>query len=51
MAGMSEGSVTYCFGQLAAGRTEATAPLWERFFPRLAALARRTLVGRCVFDK
>jgi DNA-directed RNA polymerase specialized sigma24 family protein len=46
MAGMSEGSVTYCFGQLAAGRPDAAGPLWEKFFPRLTALARRTLAGR-----
>lgn len=40
------GSVTQFFGQLRAGSPAAAAALWERFFPRLVALARKTLSGR-----
>lgn len=40
------GSVTHFFGQLRAGSPAAAEALWERFFPRLVALARRTLAGR-----
>ncbi len=40
------GSVTQFFGQLRTGDAAAAGALWERFFPRMLALARRTLVGR-----
>lgn len=40
------GSVTYFFGQLQTGDPAAAEALWERFFPRLVALARKTLAGR-----
>jgi DNA-directed RNA polymerase specialized sigma24 family protein len=40
------GSVTQFFGQLRAGSPAAAQVLWERFFPRLVALARKTLSGR-----
>lgn len=40
------GSVTLFFGQLRTGDPAAAEALWERFFPRLVALARKTLVGR-----
>jgi DNA-directed RNA polymerase specialized sigma24 family protein len=40
------GSVTRFFGQLRAGDAAAAAALWDRFFPRLVALARKTLAGR-----
>lgn len=40
------GSVTQFFGQLRVGSPIAAEALWERFFPRLVALARKTLVGR-----
>jgi DNA-directed RNA polymerase specialized sigma24 family protein len=40
------GSVTQFFGQLRTGSPAAAEALWERFFPRLVALARKTLVGR-----
>jgi DNA-directed RNA polymerase specialized sigma24 family protein len=40
------GSVTQFFGQLRAGSPAAAEALWERFFPRLVALARKTLSGR-----
>jgi DNA-directed RNA polymerase specialized sigma24 family protein len=40
------GSVTQFFGQLRAGDAAAAEALWERFFPRLVALARKTLAGR-----
>src|SRR5690349_7255329 len=40
------GSVTLFFGQLRAGDPAAAEALWERFFPRLVGLARRTLAGR-----
>jgi DNA-directed RNA polymerase specialized sigma24 family protein len=40
------GSVTHFFGQLQAGEPAAAEALWERFFPRLVALARKTLAGR-----
>lgn len=41
-----DGSVTRFFGQLRAGDPAAAEHLWARFFPRLVALARRTLAGR-----
>lgn len=40
------GSVTQFFGQLRSGSPAAAEALWERFFPRLVALARKTLAGR-----
>jgi DNA-directed RNA polymerase specialized sigma24 family protein len=40
------GSVTQFFGQLRMGNPGAAEALWERFFPRLIAIARKTLVGR-----
>src|SRR5580765_2796606 len=40
------GSVTLFFGQLRAGDPVAAGALWERFFPRLVALAHKTLAGR-----
>lgn len=40
------GSVTLFFGQMRAGSPDAAAAIWERFFPRLIALARKTLFGR-----
>jgi DNA-directed RNA polymerase specialized sigma24 family protein len=40
------GSVTQFFGQLRTGSPTAAEALWERFFPRLVALARKTLTGR-----
>lgn len=40
------GSVTQFFGLLQTGDPAAAEALWERFFPRLVALARRTLAGR-----
>jgi DNA-directed RNA polymerase specialized sigma24 family protein len=43
---MSEGSVTLFFRELRAGDATAARKLWERFMPRLMALARKTLAGR-----
>jgi DNA-directed RNA polymerase specialized sigma24 family protein len=40
------GSVTHFFSQLQTGDPAAAEALWERFFPRLVALARKTLAGR-----
>ena len=40
------GSVTQFFGLLQTGDPAAAEALWERFFPRLVALARKTLAGR-----
>jgi len=40
------GSVTCFFDQLRAGDAAAAGALWQRFFPRMVALARRTLTGR-----
>lgn len=40
------GSMTLFFGQLRTGDPAAAAALWQRFFPRLVALARKTLAGR-----
>lgn len=40
------GSVTHFFNQLQTGEPAAAEALWERFFPRLVALARKTLAGR-----
>jgi DNA-directed RNA polymerase specialized sigma24 family protein len=39
-------SVTRFFGLLQTGDPIAAEALWERFFPRLVALARKTLAGR-----
>jgi RNA polymerase sigma factor (sigma-70 family) len=38
--------VTHFFNQLQTGEPAAAEALWERFFPRLVALARKTLAGR-----
>jgi RNA polymerase sigma factor (sigma-70 family) len=38
--------VTHFFGQLRGGDPAAAEALWERFFPRLVALARKALAGR-----
>ncbi len=40
------GSVTRFFGQLRTGDAAAAEALWERFFPRLVGLARKTLAGK-----
>ena len=40
------GSVTIFFRQLQAGDPLAAEQLWRRYFPRLEALARKTLLGR-----
>src|SRR5579872_5424511 len=44
--GSCSGSVTHFFGQLQRGDPSAAEALCERFFPRLVALARKTLAGR-----
>jgi DNA-directed RNA polymerase specialized sigma24 family protein len=48
-----DGSITRWIGQLKAGQDEAVAPVWERYFGRLAALARQRLRGssRAVADE
>jgi RNA polymerase sigma factor (sigma-70 family) len=40
------GSVTHFFDRLRTGDPAAAEALWDRFFPRLVALARKTLAGR-----
>ena len=40
------GSVTGFFGRLRTGDPAAAEALWERFFPRLVGLARKTLANR-----
>lgn len=42
----SEGSITRWLEQLKAGNPEAAQPLWQRYFARLVALARKKLAGR-----
>ena len=42
------GSVTHLFALARDGDATAFSPLWQRFFPRLVALARRRLAGRHV---
>jgi DNA-directed RNA polymerase specialized sigma24 family protein len=44
--GTVSGSVTQFFDQLRAGDPSAAEALWQRFFPRLVGLARKTLAGR-----
>ncbi len=46
MSAPAEGSVTHFFRELRCGDADAARKLWERFFPRLLALARKTLAGR-----
>src|SRR5262245_53479703 len=46
MSDDSTGSVSQAFHQFQSGDPAAAARLWERFFPRLLGLARRTL-ARC----
>ena len=41
----SPGSMTYLIDQLKAGDRAAVQPLWERYYPRLVALARKRLQG------
>src|SRR3954469_7065224 len=41
----SQGSVTHWISLLKAGEHAAVQPLWERYFPRLVALARARLRG------
>jgi RNA polymerase sigma factor (sigma-70 family) len=40
------GSVTMLYRQLSSGDATAAGLLWRRFFPRIAALAQKTLSGR-----
>lgn len=40
------GSISQAFQQLQQGDAAAAAALWERYFPRLLGLARKTLAGR-----
>ena len=40
------GSITHFLGQLRDGDSAAAEALWERFFPRLVGLARKTLANR-----
>jgi RNA polymerase sigma factor (sigma-70 family) len=40
------GSITHAFQQLRAGDALAAGELFERFFPRLVGLAKKTLAGR-----
>jgi DNA-directed RNA polymerase specialized sigma24 family protein len=42
----ADGSITQAFQQMRAGDTLAAGALFERFFPRLVGLARKTLAGR-----
>src|SRR5262245_31900300 len=46
MASEAAGSVTQFFGRLRAGERGAADELWQRYCPRLLALARKTLAGR-----
>lgn len=40
------GSVTHFFGQLREGDSLAAHQLWSRYFPRIVALAQKTLQGK-----
>ena len=42
----SGGSITQAFQQMRMGDRLAIQELWERYFPRLVGLARKTLAGR-----
>jgi RNA polymerase sigma factor (sigma-70 family) len=46
VANNPQGSVTLFFSELCAGKPDAAEALWQRFFPRLVGLARKTLAGR-----
>ncbi len=43
--GHDNGSITVFFGQLREDNSLAAEQLWQRFYPRMAALARKTLAG------
>lgn len=40
------GSITMAFAELRTGGSQAVGQLWQRYFPRLLALAKKNLVGR-----
>jgi DNA-directed RNA polymerase specialized sigma24 family protein len=46
MTDPNPGSITVAFAQLRAGGQQGVGQLWQRFFPRLVALANKTLLGR-----
>lgn len=46
MSDHSDQSITQFFNAMRSGDSAAAHKLWERFFPRLHALARKTLAGR-----
>jgi DNA-directed RNA polymerase specialized sigma24 family protein len=46
MSAESVGSISLAFAKLRGGDPDAVRQLWERFFPRLMALAHSTLAGR-----
>lgn len=46
MAADTDHSVTNVFERLRQGEAGAVEALWERFMPRLAGLARKTIAGR-----
>lgn len=46
MAGDANESITQFFAAMRTGDSGAAAKLWDRFFPRLHALARKALSGR-----
>src|SRR5262245_54787287 len=46
MTAEAAGSVTHFFRRLQGGQREAAHDLWQRYCPRLLALARKTLAGR-----
>jgi DNA-directed RNA polymerase specialized sigma24 family protein len=45
MSEAAAGSITQVFHRLQSGDAAAAGQLWERFFPRLLGLARRSLAG------
>lgn len=46
VSGSSDATISNCFRRMAEGDTDAVAPIWIHFFPRLLGLAKATMAGQ-----